>query len=111
MDSTVLLILGIIFTAAGYFCAGMCWERQYGCWRKEYFKQVRGSEPCCGDWDNCQRPCTPRGEKIAERCDGDKTALIAALRKCVVAFSEMEPKPQDYQSVSDAANLLERLGK
>ena len=45
------------------------------------------------------------------RLEAERAELVAALRMCLVAFSEVEPKPEDYEAVNSAALLLAKLGE
>jgi hypothetical protein len=37
-------------------------------WLRNLLRRLpAGSHPCCGDYETCQRPCTPRGEYRASR--------------------------------------------
>lgn len=39
------------------------------------YNAILAGTPCCTKWETCMRPCTPRGEKIAERrLSGDKSS-------------------------------------
>ncbi len=36
-------------------------------WEAWQAAQAAPVEPCCGDYFNCQRPCTPRGRELEKR--------------------------------------------
>jgi len=54
----------------------------------EHQLSAKPSEPCCGDFDRCQRTCIPRGEHLGERKSAARIAeLEAALH---LAFAKMD---------------------
>ncbi len=49
--------------------------------------------------------------ELADALEAQQTELgraLELLRGCVVAFSEIEPKPEDYAAVNEAAIFLDQ---
>lgn len=71
---------------------------------------IASGQPCCGQYETCLRPCTPRGEQLAYlKRDAHAAEIAASARRGGTEWVSYVPKPELDQMRTYAERLKDAL--